>query len=127
MNLSLLSLAPLSQAAVLLALELRLLLDWKVGRVKYRDRLVLARLRLWPFLGDGDGVAGAEELGLEGLGEDAAGGPAPDLAADGVDDDEVVGLAGGELHLDGAAAGVLDVEGEFHGAVALRDVEGGVE
>ena len=45
------------------------------------------------------------------------------LAAQRVEDDEVVGLAAGEIDLDVAVAGVDHVEGEAHAVVAVLDVE----
>ena len=49
---------------------------------------------------------------------------APDLAAGGIHDDELVRLPGGEAQLEGAVVEVGDVEGELH-AIADGDAGGG--
>src|SRR5450830_1727089 len=105
--------------------ELDALLERIVGAAEDGDRGVLAALRRRPLLGDGDAFALAEQLVLDRLGEDAAVGPAPDFAPDGVDDDEVVGLAAGEGELDALVRGVGDAKLEVDRVPTLGDVERG--
>lgn len=66
-----------------------------------------------PAVFDGQRVARFHGLALHGRREHAAGAPAPDGAAEGVENDEVVGLAVGETELDCFGGVVGDAEGEI--------------
>src|SRR5690348_5183222 len=99
------------------------LLDRVVGARELRDRGELARLGRRPLLAGVDRVALAQKLVAHRLSEDAVGGPAPHFAADGVDDDEVVRLAGGEVHLDALRGRVDDVKAEADVGAVEGDVE----
>src|SRR5258708_7516614 len=106
-----------------LPFELDALLERVVDAAEQRDRGILPWPRRRPLLVDRDPFALAEQLVLDRLGEDAPLGPPPHFAADGVDDDEVVGLAAGEGELDALAGGVGDAELEVNRVLLLGDVE----
>lgn len=95
--------------------EVSALLDWIVAAVERRDHRVLAAaLRMRPPLADAHRLAAAEQLVLQRLREETRRAPAPDLATEGIDDDEFVRLTVREGDLDVLPALVGDVEGELH-------------
>src|SRR5664279_296576 len=76
-----------------------------------------------PGIAEGERLARGEEAILERVREHAAGAGVPDFAAGGIDDEELVRLAGGEADLHGAVVEIRDVERELH-AVAHGDAGG---
>ena len=96
------------KAALLMQRERHLLADRVILAVQQCDECVVAGCGGAPLLIVDDGVLRTDEAILHGLREHASFAPAPDLAAGGVEHDEIVCASVGEVDFDALAGAIVN-------------------